>query len=256
MSTSFRTIFAGLAFAGLMAASYACSDTNGGSSRTGTGGDTSSGAGGAGTGTTGTTSSGTTSSGTTTSGSTTSGAGGGATTTSTGSAGGTTSTTTGMGGTGSGTGGAGGSGSNMACGSNGQPYTGPLLGRCSPMSCTDRNCGTSIGKGGFITLDDFETLAPTAPVTTGTINMTWASYDGRNGGWHQYSDPAAMASMILAPAGGGGSPDSVQAMHYIGGRGSNGATLALTLGGAMASNEAGCYDASAYDGISFWIKGN
>src|SRR5689334_22162245 len=194
MSTSFRTIFAGLAFAGLMALGYACSDTNGGSSRTG-GGDTTSGGAGGGSTTTssGTTSSGTTSSTTTSSGptttgpTTTSGAGGGSTTTSTGSAGGTTSTTTGMGGA-SGTGGAGGSGNSMACGSNGQPYTGPLLGRCAPTSCTDKNCGTSVGKGGFLTLDDFETVGFTTPVTGGgTINMTWPSRDGRNGGWHQYS---------------------------------------------------------------------
>ena len=58
------------------------------------------------------------------------------------------------------------------------------------------------------------------------------------------------------PPGAGGSPDSLQAIHYVGGKGMYGATLALPLGGAMASNEAGCYDASAYDGISFWIKGN
>jgi predicted chitinase len=154
-------------------------------------------------------------------------------------------------------GGAGGSGNNQACGSNGMPYTGPLLGRCSPMSCTDRNCGTSVGKGGFLTLDDFEIAGFTTPVTgANVVNMTWPARDGRNGSWHQYSDPAAMASMVLAPTGTGGSPDSAQAIHYKGGKGMYGATLALPLGGAMASNEAGCYDASAYDGISFWIKGD
>jgi predicted chitinase len=125
------------------------------------------------------------------------------------------------------------------------------------MSCTDMNCGTSVGKGGFLTLDDFEILGSTTPVTGGgTINMTWASRDGRVGAWHQYSDPAAMASMVLAPAGGGGSPDSANAIHYVGQKGMYGATLALPLGGAQASGQAGCYDASAYDGVSFWIKGN
>jgi chitinase len=125
------------------------------------------------------------------------------------------------------------------------------------MSCTDKNCGTSVGKGGFLTLDDFEVVGFTTPVTgAGTINMTWPSRDGRVGAWHNYSDPAAMASMVLAPPGGGGSPDSAQAIHYTGQKGMYGATLALPLGGAMASGQAGCYDASAYDGISFWIKGN
>jgi predicted chitinase len=125
------------------------------------------------------------------------------------------------------------------------------------MSCTDRNCGTSVGKGGFLLLDDFEITGFSTPVTGGNvINMTWPSRDGRNGSWHQYSDPAAMASMVLGATGGNGSPDSANAINYKGGRGSYGATLALPLGGGAASNEAGCYDASAYDGISFWIKGN
>jgi chitinase len=241
MSTILRSILVCAAVA-VLGTGYACSDTPAGSSRTTTGGDT--GAGG-------------------TSDVTTTGAGGNGTTGTPTGAGGqsttaTATSTTGAGGSGPGTGGAGGSGgSSVACGSNGQPYTGPLLGRCSPMSCTDKNCGTSVGKGGFLTLDDFETSGFTTPVTgTGVINMTWPSRDGRNGAWHQYSDPAAMGSMVLASTGGGGSPDSVHAIHYTGGKGMYGATLALPLGGAMASGQAGCYDASAYDGVSFWIKGN
>jgi predicted chitinase len=53
--------------------------------------------------------------------------------------------------------------------------------------------------------------------------------------------------MAMAPAGAGGSPDSKQAIHYTGGAGTYSATLSLSLT---------CYDASAYDGISFWVKGN
>jgi len=125
------------------------------------------------------------------------------------------------------------------------------------MSCTDLNCGTSVGKGGFLTLDDFEITGQPSPVTgTGVINMTWPSRDGRNGSWHQYSDVLAAASMSLAPTGGGGSPDSVQAIHYVGGHGAYGASLSLPLGGAMGSGQASCYDASAYAGISFWVKGD
>src|SRR5260221_434803 len=116
---------------------------------------------------------------------------------------------------------------------------------------------TASGKGGFTTLDDSETFS-TGNITGGaTTNMTWRSRDGRNGAWHQYRDTATAAgTMSLEPSGGGGSPDSVQAMHYKGNRGTYGAALAIPLGGAAASGEAGCYDASVYDGISFWIKGN
>jgi predicted chitinase len=53
--------------------------------------------------------------------------------------------------------------------------------------------------------------------------------------------------MTVGPAGGGGSPDSKQAMHYTGKAGMFSATLSLSLT---------CYDASAYDGISFWVEGN
>jgi predicted chitinase len=113
-----------------------------------------------------------------------------------------------------------------------------------------------VGRGGFLTLDDFEVAGMTAPVTgVNVIAMTWPSRDGRNGSWHQYSDALTAGVMQLAPSGGGGSPDSLQAMHYRGMPGAF-ATLALPLGGAMGAGAAGCYDASAYDGITFWIKGN
>ena len=165
----FRTIFGGLAFAGLMAVGYACSDTNGGSSRTSTGGDTSSGPARA--------------------------ARPARRERHDGERHDDERNDDGQhverrrrrrddhehgirraaprrrrpawAAPASGTGGAGGSGSDMACGSNGQPYTGPLLGRCAPTSCTDEVRDASVGKGGFLTLDDFETAGFTAPVTDG-----------------------------------------------------------------------------------------
>src|SRR6266508_1477526 len=151
---------------------------------------------------------------------------------------GTGSTTT------TGTGGSGGGG--PACGWSGS-YTGPLLGRCDAKACTDGTCGIAIAKGGFLTLDNFEYLIMPPVTGPGTIPVSWPSRDSRTGSWHQYSDPSAAAQMVLATTSGG-SKDSAQALHYWGGKGPWGASLALPI--------ANCYDASAYDGISFWIKGD
>jgi len=159
----------------------------------------------------------------------------GATTTTGTGAGGSTSTTT------TGTGGGG-----QACGWSGQ-YSGPLLGRCDPMSCTDGTCGIAVAKGGFLTLDNFEGLILPPVMGAGTIPISWPSRDSRTGSWHQYSDPSAAAQMGVATTSGS-ALGSAQALHYSGGRGPWGASLALPI--------ANCYDASAYDGISFWIKGD
>jgi hypothetical protein len=121
-------------------------------------------------------------------------------------------------------------------------YAGPQLGKCVA-GCASGDCGVSVSAGGFATLDDFEGPAGAAALT---IPLHWASRDGRNGSWHSYAAANATASMVLAAAGGGGSPDSKQAIHYSGGSGTYGATLSASLT---------CYDASAYDGISFWMKG-
>ncbi len=267
MSTSARSLFGCLSVVVAVAFGHACSDdvsgpaggdTGGASGRT-TGSGPSTGAGGSGY--TGTTGGSTTGVGTTTTGSG-SGTGGSTTTTTSTGVGGSSTGAGGTGGSGgaggqggasgsSGTGGSG--GSTQACGWSGT-YTGPLLGKCAT-TCTDGNCGTSVGKGGFLTLDDFEGVMPGTVTGTGTIGITWPSRDGRNGSWHQYSDATANASMTIA-ATSGGSPNSTQAIHYGGGKGPWGATLSLPLGGAQASGQAGCYDASAYDGISFWIKGD
>jgi chitinase len=122
-------------------------------------------------------------------------------------------------------------------------YTGPPLGQCAPGCPPGGDCGVVKAQGGFLTLDDFE--APAVPGTS--IPITWRSRDGRKGSWHLSSDPTAAAQMALGPAGTGGSPASKQAVHVWGGPGPWGALMSLSLS---------CYDASAYDGISFWIKGN
>src|SRR2546423_667267 len=122
-------------------------------------------------------------------------------------------------------------------------YTGPELGKCLPGCPMGADCGVTRSTGGFLTLDDFEG----APGPAAKIDIHWPSQDNRIGSWHSYAAPEANAVMAVAASGGGGSADSKQAIHYNGGAGAHGATLSLSLT---------CYDASAYDGISFWVKGN
>jgi hypothetical protein len=125
-------------------------------------------------------------------------------------------------------------------------YKGPLLGRCNAATpgCVAGQCGISVGKGGFLTLDDFE-ITPTSTVP---IGIHFASRDGRTGSWTQFASPAGKVE-VTATDTAGGSANSKQALHYSGGPGTFEATLALPMG-------TNCYDASAYQGISFWIKGN
>jgi predicted chitinase len=122
-------------------------------------------------------------------------------------------------------------------------YTGPPLGKCVAGCAVGTDCGVTTSTGGFFTLDDFE---GTPSSGLATVPLNWPSRDGRIGSWHSYAATGATATIAIAAAGSGGSPDSKQAIHYSGTTGSYGATLSLSLT---------CYDASAYDGISFWVKG-
>ena len=188
------------------------------------------------------------------------GAGNGGGSTSGGSGGGSSSagsSGSGSGGdSGSSSGGGSGSGNGGQSGDSGGPalscgwksgYTGPPLGRCDAKSCTDGKCGIFVSKGGFLTLDDFEE-APTAWSPAGGIGINWPAQDGRTGAWTQYASTPGKLE-VAATDTNGGSPGSKQALHYSGGPGTFEATLALPMGSS-------CYDASAYDGISFWVKGN
>ncbi len=125
-------------------------------------------------------------------------------------------------------------------------YTGPLLGRCNTATpgCVAGMCGISVSKGGFLTLDDFEI----APTSTFPIGIHHASRDGRTGGWTQFASPQGKLEVAVTDTTGG-SQNSTKALHYAGPAGTFEATLALPMG-------TNCYDASAYEGISFWIKGN
>jgi len=123
-------------------------------------------------------------------------------------------------------------------------YTGPLLGRCDAASCTNGQCGIVHSKGGFLTLDDFEG----AKLTAAPIPIHWPARDGRVGSWQKFADASENSQLAIVDSGGSGSPDSKQALHFTGGAGPWGASVALPIGN--------CYDASAYEGVSFWVKGD
>ena len=170
-------------------------------------------------------------------------------------AGGGSGGATGTGGTGTdgppaGTGGTGGM-PPQSCGSWKPGYTGPLLGRCNQMmpGCPLGKCGIEVSKGSFLSLDDFEG-APVVATPTAPAGIRWASRDGRTGSWTPVF-PAGLTSVKLEVARtdtAGGSPNSTQAIHFTGGPAMWSPTLLLPMG----SN---CYDASAYGGITFWMKG-
>ena len=63
------------------------------------------------------------------------------------------------------------------------------------MSCTDGKCGQSVGKGGFLTLDDFEGL----PSATAPIGINWPARDLRTGSL----DPAGGPDHQRQAGGGG-----------------------------------------------------
>ena len=107
------------------------------------------------------------------------------------------------------------------------PYSGPLLGRCNPMSCTDGKCGQSVGKGGFLTLDDFEGL----PSATAPIGINWPARDVRTGASIQLAAPTTNGKLeVAATDTAGGAPGSKQALHYSGGTGVYGAAAGAAHG--------------------------
>jgi predicted chitinase len=137
-------------------------------------------------------------------------------------------------------GGAGGDPAAMAC-TVPPGYTGPPLGT----KCSDP-ASVKTATGGFLTLDDFEEAA-IGPVTM-PLPLHWRSRDGRTGSWRTRADETAMVALAVEAAGSGGSPDSKHALRFTGGPGPWGATVNVSV--------ASCYDATAYPGVSFWLKGN
>jgi chitinase len=95
-------------------------------------------------------------------------------------------------------------------------------------------------------IDDFE-----AQVDASTCHLIKAA-DGRDGNWNWGKDtmsPNGSVTVKFEAPGTGGKAGSTKALHAVG-TGLNG------YGGYVAVPLAPCYDASAYKGISFWLKGN
>ena len=103
------------------------------------------------------------------------------------------------------------------------------------------------GMGNSPLIDDME---PTPGETMECHKIRAA--DGRQGIWNYGKDatsPMGSVTFKLEAPGAGGAPNSTRAIHFTG-QGLNG------YGGYLATPLAPCYDASAYDGISFWLKGD
>ncbi len=119
-----------------------------------------------------------------------------------------------------------------ACGWTG-PYAGADLGRCAE--------GKNRANGGYFTLDHFDDLN----------ESIIASRDGRTGNWWSVAHASITATMSFAAPPTMGPSNSKGALHYTATAGSADA-WAATLGVDIAS----CYDARAYEGLSFWFRGD
>jgi len=147
-----------------------------------------------------------------------------------------------------------GGGANPAGGN--QPVGGASnggAGGTGPMGCgkgapAGNRCAAGLVKGAGTDnlIDDFEAQED------GAMCHLIHAGDGRDGNWNWGKDTASPNGSVTAKfeaPGNGGKAGSTKALHVIG-TGLNG------YGGYVAVPLAACYDASAYKGISFWLKGN
>lgn len=144
----------------------------------------------------------------------------------------------GAGGNGVGTGGAG-----TTAGATG--VGGPLCGGPA-IPVNKGRCSTSVvaAKGSALMIHDFEDAGP----DNDYLGIFFG--DGRSGKWFDSHDLTTKPVITMAAeATTGGPASNTRAIHYKGAApGGWGATLGLTV--------AGCYDARAYQGVSFYIKGS
>ena len=117
---------------------------------------------------------------------------------------------------------------------------------CAPPPAGNRCALVARAAGGDPAIDDFE---PVAGESAGCRAIRPG--DSRRGAWALTRDTGAGNGSInyaLEPPGSGGAASSTRALHVTGtGLSGAGPVLAVTL--------AACYDASRYQGISFWIRG-
>jgi chitinase len=189
-------------------------------------------------------------------GTTVTGAGGGVTTGGGNTTGGTPGTTgpggtTTTGGAGSrgtgGTTGAGGTGAGGAGGTGGGNVSGCIAAELPAGNRCTFAGQPVVAKGGQNLIDDLEPAAG----DTATCHKI-KEVDGRTGSWNSgKDDKSPMGSVVhsFEPPGSGGAPGSTRAVHVVG-QGLNG------YGGYLAVPLAPCYNASAYQGLSFWMKGD
>ena len=238
----------GLAFALLVALGSGCQsapsqqggDNSGGSASGGRGG--SGGTGGRG------------GSGGSTGGSSTGGVGGSGASTG-GAGGGSTSTggSTGTGGSGSGGTGTGGSAGTTGsdAGDSGPGPDAELPSCAGPNLQAGNRCAVpaqvSKGMGTDPLIDDMEPAPGESPAC-----HKIRTADGRSGIWNFGKDdksPGGQVNFMLEAPGAGAKAGSTRALRFNG-QGLNG------YGGYLATPLAACYDASAYKGLSFWVKGD
>lgn len=138
-----------------------------------------------------------------------------------------------------------GGGADVAGSANGGGMTGGLCGAASVPTGKGRCAsGVVVAKGSALTIHDFESPGP----DNDYLGVFFG--DGRSGKWFDSHDQTLMPAVTMAvePTTGGPASNS-RALHYYGAApGGWGATLGLAI--------AGCYDARAYQGVSFYIKGN
>ncbi len=105
--------------------------------------------------------------------------------------------------------------------------------------------GKTIAKGSAIMIHDFED--PGADTPMDYLGVFFG--DGRSGRWFDSHNMTANAvvSLLAEPTTGGPSGNK-RAMHYKG-------TAPMGFGATVGVPVANCYDASAYKGISFYLKG-
>ncbi len=140
-----------------------------------------------------------------------------------------------------GTGGAMTTGGMVGTGGTGGPLCG---GPAIPANKGRCQSGAVVGKGSALMIHDFEDEGPDKDY----LGVFFG--DGRSGKWFDSHDLTMMPAITMAAeTTSGGPPSNTRAIHYKGpAPGGWGATLGLTV--------AGCYDARAYQGLSFYIKGS
>jgi len=140
-------------------------------------------------------------------------------------------------------------GGGMTMNTAGNAGTGPTQ-LCStgavPVGSGRCTTGKTVAKGSAIMIHDFEDPGSDPPLDYLGIFFG----DGRSGRWFDSHDTTSSPTVSMAAeATSGGPSGNTHALHYHG-------TAPMGWGATVGVPVANCYDASVYEGISFWVKGN